>query len=1576
MTAIEQILSQPWSQRLGWSLVHFLWQGLVVAAALSAAMAALRRRSANLRYAVACMGLVIMVAAPVVTLCLLPTGPPQEGPAASTGQETLDVTMVVGEYAPSLVDPESPGAPALGSVPDAAPTKALAEAVLPAAPLAETPNATHQEPPVTVGWAARVSRFFQPALPWMVAVWVAGVALLAIWHIGGWVGLLRLKQSALPLGQAGLEGQCVAAARRLARKLGLSGPIRLLKSARLVGPVAVGVLRPAVLMPMTMLTGLSMPHIEAILAHEIAHLRRYDYLVNLLQGLVETVLFYHPAVWWVSGRIRIERENCCDDVAVGVCGDHTTYVAALASLAESSAGAPRARLPRLAAAKRLAPGASGGVLARVRRLLGLPGSDATPANRWLAGVLIVASLVIAGAFLCTNTDTTVAATPPAEKEDEATTQPADAAVNSSDIPWGKVVDGLQMRIEPADPFYLPGRQSDLMAVRVYLRNVSEKAFAVYGTRDGRGRGLRHFWDAEVSGEGASRVVRPPGPGPAIASAFKLIRPRQTVVLTTELSTIHPRRKWRIDGRPGDYRIRLIYDTGPYNLAKMDLEKAGFKREQIWTGRVLSNVTKARVWEFPKDAGLPKKKTDALTKLFFKSSLVVLGKITTVHGRDAGTDDLHYQARVSKVLRGTATGDTLRFRSGSGSNRAKYAEGEKVLLFLRGTRTKIDGKVLFAHQWPHVFLAKERKPDAKDGDIYLWPVEPYLKPFAFLAPSSAKDAKPKEPAATKAKIAKLIKQLASDKIKERESAQQKLVEIGLDRPVDGLAIGIAPVNDTLVPGMRIRLRINVWNVSNKPVKLLARVEGLVNNQLSVTCSTQGEKKTYRAVTGGGGLWGLAPHAGRVVTLQPGQGWTGVVSLLSGRDRLRMTRMGKYEFHAKLAVEPEYRSKSWYADGWIGPVESRPAVVSVVADDAAVDRRIAKNLAVLLGERTDREEAVEKFVGPGGDPDSVAVRDLQVIGPRAAPAMEKMLLSPVYRQRHFAIGFFSPELQTPAAVIRLTVIARASEDPASEQYDILAGAVKRGKLTAAELRELRRMALSALVNARRDALDPDLDHDGMKEIRSVLAAATQPAAMKARIAKLIKQLGADKAADRVAAQQELVKIGQPAVDALRTAAKDKDLERAARAKETLAEIEKADTAAPWGEVSGGLQCRLQMLTPAVKPHRPVPPHRPGSTPASAHVLYELRNVSDKPIRLLPLCTPLRLMFTGDFRVLGPDGKKANYVGRSGSPRRPAGPSNFLTIGPGQTLSRRAALVFDFSKPGIYKVSTSKSPDARELKWFYGGDADKMRQNPDRVWMGTLTSNTVIVSVAVPAATQPADAAATRAKIATLIKQLGAEKVAERDKAQKELVKIGLPAVVSLTAATRDKDPERAARAKVALREIESRTWEGPVDGVQVRLRPLKSIWVAGEAPKLTLDLRNRGKKGFPFMPHVARIEVDGVWHDWRGIVGFAGSPPFLEIDKELLGAIKIDPAGPWAPLKKPDKRLKLTPGKHTVRARFTWRMGEPVAGAKFAHYSAISNPVVIEILPAKPAPGDSAPADKTPAPTGASSKGAGTQPANRR
>src|SRR6185436_4431619 len=120
----------------------------------------------------------------------------------------------------------------------------------------------------------------------------------------------------------------------LSARLGITRAVRLVESAAVDVPSVVGWLRPAILLPISSLTGLTHQQLEMVLAHELAHIRRHDFLVNALQSVAETLLFYHPAAWWISRQIRIERENCCDDLAVATCGDAIQYARTLAQLEE------------------------------------------------------------------------------------------------------------------------------------------------------------------------------------------------------------------------------------------------------------------------------------------------------------------------------------------------------------------------------------------------------------------------------------------------------------------------------------------------------------------------------------------------------------------------------------------------------------------------------------------------------------------------------------------------------------------------------------------------------------------------------------------------------------------------------------------------------------------------------------------------------------------------------------------------------------------------------------------------------------------------------------------------------------------------------------------------------------------------------------------------------------------------------------------------------------------------------------------------------------------------------------------
>jgi uncharacterized protein (TIGR03435 family) len=165
-------------------------------------------------------------------------------------------------------------------------------------------------------------------MPWIVMTWFIGAIMLWTRFIGGWVIALRMRSTQVRMAPT----EWKAALDVLRVRVRVSAPVRLLISAVVQAPTVIGWMRPAILLPVGALAGLPAEHIEALLAHELAHIRRRDYLVNVLQSAAEALLFYHPAVWWISSHIRMERELCCDDIAAAVSGDTLTYVSALASL--------------------------------------------------------------------------------------------------------------------------------------------------------------------------------------------------------------------------------------------------------------------------------------------------------------------------------------------------------------------------------------------------------------------------------------------------------------------------------------------------------------------------------------------------------------------------------------------------------------------------------------------------------------------------------------------------------------------------------------------------------------------------------------------------------------------------------------------------------------------------------------------------------------------------------------------------------------------------------------------------------------------------------------------------------------------------------------------------------------------------------------------------------------------------------------------------------------------------------------------------------------------------------------------
>jgi beta-lactamase regulating signal transducer with metallopeptidase domain len=209
---------------------------------------------------------------------------------------------------------------------------------------------------------------------WVLPLWCAGVLIFAVRLIWSSRHVARLRRE----GDAA-EASLIQTVLRLARRMSIDRPVRVLMSSLADSPSVAGWLRPVILLPAATLLSLSVEQLETVLAHELAHIRRHDYLVNLLQTASETLLFYHPAVWWISARIRHERELCCDDMVVAVCGDAIGYARALTKLERLRMIAPELAMS----------GTGGSLLYRIRRLAGMPHEEAP------SKVPVVVSLVLA-----------------------------------------------------------------------------------------------------------------------------------------------------------------------------------------------------------------------------------------------------------------------------------------------------------------------------------------------------------------------------------------------------------------------------------------------------------------------------------------------------------------------------------------------------------------------------------------------------------------------------------------------------------------------------------------------------------------------------------------------------------------------------------------------------------------------------------------------------------------------------------------------------------------------------------------------------------------------------------------------------------------------------------------------------------------------------------------------------------------------------------------------------------------------------------------------------------------------------
>lgn len=340
---------------IGWAIIHSLWLGGVIALATAGLLTAARKSTPNVRYAISLLALASMVALPIATAFGTRNEPIIDPIAPSAFPAATDLSVT------SAVTPSASQSPSATPTPSPYP-----------APERATTTITRE---AVVSW-------LENSLPWLVVAWMVGLLVASARLIGGFSRTRRITRNATSKASRALELRI----EKICARLGITRAIRALESTAIDVPLVIGAIRPVVVIPVSLISGLTPLQLDMLIAHELAHVRRHDYLVNLVQTIVETLLFYHPAARWISDRAREERENCCDDIAMETCAvDPAQYTSTLLLLEES-----RGEAVGLAAA------ASGGsLLRRAQRLLtGRTYLELGP--RWVAGVITIGAALFAG----------------------------------------------------------------------------------------------------------------------------------------------------------------------------------------------------------------------------------------------------------------------------------------------------------------------------------------------------------------------------------------------------------------------------------------------------------------------------------------------------------------------------------------------------------------------------------------------------------------------------------------------------------------------------------------------------------------------------------------------------------------------------------------------------------------------------------------------------------------------------------------------------------------------------------------------------------------------------------------------------------------------------------------------------------------------------------------------------------------------------------------------------------------------------------------------------------------------------
>jgi beta-lactamase regulating signal transducer with metallopeptidase domain len=291
---LEHVFSVLLIRRIGWWVIHFTWQGTVIAVVTSLILVLLKKADARIRYTVGCAALVSIVLFPLMTVFLKN---PLPFPSAGTAQIAQNNPVDVQEFRTDNT----------------------------------VTSRQYRSQAISIPfWTTEIS-FCENHLSQITAVWIVGVFLFSFYRLFGFFQLYFIIRAIKEPVEALWEKRI----RTWIKRLNIRQHIRILQSDRIDTPGVYGWIKPVLLIPVSFLIGMDAQTVESIIIHELAHIRRYDYLVNMIQVMIEALGFFHPAVWWLSNRIRKEREDCCDDWSVRVLGDRLIYVKSLVRLEET-----------------------------------------------------------------------------------------------------------------------------------------------------------------------------------------------------------------------------------------------------------------------------------------------------------------------------------------------------------------------------------------------------------------------------------------------------------------------------------------------------------------------------------------------------------------------------------------------------------------------------------------------------------------------------------------------------------------------------------------------------------------------------------------------------------------------------------------------------------------------------------------------------------------------------------------------------------------------------------------------------------------------------------------------------------------------------------------------------------------------------------------------------------------------------------------------------------------------------------------------------------------------------------------